>query len=142
MRIANLGRNLRAVDEGSALRTKPFAKDDLARSATVGVRSVEPANADATRMIEQLKRLLLAVAGAAQARRGADPPEIAAAEDNPVDVALAQHDAPSPSFAKRRSRQAPLSSPAEGGGANQRTRGPPNGSGGGGRRSRRGSCAW
>ena len=39
-------------------------------------------------MIEQLQRLFFAVAGAAQAGRRADAAEIAAAEHDPVEVAL------------------------------------------------------
>src|SRR4051794_17409945 len=94
VRIADLGRDLRAVDEGSALRPKPFAKHDLARSAAVGVCSVEPAEADAAGMIEQLQRLAFTVAGPAQVGLGADPAEIAAAEDDAVEVVLAQHPRP------------------------------------------------
>src|SRR5205085_11878930 len=83
VRVADLGRDLRVLDECGALRAEPFAEDDLACSAAVGVRRVEPAKTDPARMIEQLKRLLLAVAGATQVRRGADPAEIATAEGNP-----------------------------------------------------------
>jgi hypothetical protein len=55
-------------------------------------------------MIEQLQRLAFAVAGAAQVGRRADPTEIAAAEDDAVEVARVQDKAPSPSSAKRQSR--------------------------------------
>jgi hypothetical protein len=41
-------------------------------------------------MIEQLQCLLFAVAGAAQARRRANPAEIATTKHDPVDVALRQ----------------------------------------------------
>jgi hypothetical protein len=47
--------------------------------------------ADATRVIEELERLLFAVARATQARRRADPAKISAAEPNPIEIALAQH---------------------------------------------------
>ena len=80
MRIADLGRNLRVLDERSALRPKPLAEHDLARSAAVGVRGVEAPKPHPPGMIEQLQRLVFAVAGAAQVRRRADPAEIAAAE--------------------------------------------------------------
>src|SRR5207302_5297405 len=99
VRIADLGRNLRVVHEGSALRPEPLAEHDLARSAAVGVCSVEPAQADAAGMIEQLQRLGFAVAGAAQVGRRADSAEVAAAEDDAGDVARVQHRGPSTSYA-------------------------------------------
>src|SRR4051794_10811616 len=101
MRIADLGRNLHPLDKGRALGPKPLAEDDLARSATVSVCGVEPADAEAARMIEQLKRLLFTVAGAAQVRRRADPSEIAATEDDAVEVARAKHRRPSTNYAGR-----------------------------------------
>ncbi len=90
MRIADLGRDLRACwTNAGALRAEPFAEDDFACAAAVGVGGVEAAEADPPRMVEQLQRLVFAVAGAAQARRRADPAEIAAAEPNALDLALA-----------------------------------------------------
>ena len=86
MRVADLRRDLRGFDEGRALRAKPFAKDDFARSAAIGVGGVEASKADATGVVEQLKRLVFAVAGAAQMRGGTDSTEIAAAEPDSVDV--------------------------------------------------------
>src|SRR6185503_8043028 len=97
--VSHLGRYLRSVAEGSALRAQPFAEDRLARSAAVRVGGVEPAKPDVARMIEQLQRPLLAVTSAAQAGRRADPAEIAAAEPDPGDVALAQHPATFRTFA-------------------------------------------
>src|SRR5206468_6649670 len=91
MRIANLGCDLRVVPERSSLRGKPFAEDDLARPAAIGVGGVEPPQADQPRMIEQLERLLLTVAGTAQFRRRADSAEVAAAENDPLGVPSAQH---------------------------------------------------
>src|SRR5581483_7787270 len=41
-----------------------------------------------------LKRLLFAVAGASQPGRGADSPEIAAAEPGPLDIAFRQQSSP------------------------------------------------
>lgn len=70
---------------------KPFAEDDLARSATVGVSRVEPPDSNSTGMIEQLQCLVLAVAGATQARRRADPAEIAASKEDPLDVTRTQN---------------------------------------------------
>jgi hypothetical protein len=95
MRIADLGCDLRAADEAIALSAEPFAEDDLARSAAVGVRGVEAAKADAAGMVEQLKRLRFAVAGVAQVRRRADPAEISAAEDDAGEVGWVQDMRPS-----------------------------------------------
>ena len=86
MRVADLRRDLRALNEMGALNPKPIAKDGLAGPAAVGVRGVEAANADATGVVEQLKRLALAVADAAQMRGGTDSTETAAAEPDSVDV--------------------------------------------------------
>src|SRR3954468_11821279 len=91
MRIADLGRNLRLPAEDGALNAKPLAEEGLARPAAIGVGGVEPPQPDAPGMIEQLQRLRVAIARAAQLRRRADPAEIAAAEEDPVDVALVQH---------------------------------------------------
>src|SRR5205823_8357809 len=89
--IADLGRNLSRLDEERALRPEPLAKNELACAAAVGVCGVEPAKADPPRMVEQLQGLFFTIAGTAQAGRRADSAEIAAAEPDPVDVALCQH---------------------------------------------------
>ena len=60
-------------------------------------------------MIEQLQRLLLAVAGAAQVGRRADPAEIAAAEPDPVEVACGQQFGALPSSFPRKRNPASLS---------------------------------
>src|SRR5205823_3313007 len=86
VRIADLGRDLGAVEEAGALRPQPLAEDDFARSAAVGVCGIEPAKPQRAGVIEQLQRLLLAVAGAAQVRRRADSAEIATAEDDAVEL--------------------------------------------------------
>src|SRR6185369_2667683 len=90
-RIADLARNLRAVDECSALGAEPFAEERLAGAAAIGVRGVEAAQPDVAGMVEELERGLFAVAGVAQVGRGAEAAEIAAAEPDPADVALTQH---------------------------------------------------
>src|SRR4051812_40274723 len=89
--IADLGRNPCLADERSALERKPLAEDGFARSAAVGVCGVEPVEPQPTGAIEQLQRLVFAVARAAQAGRRADAAEIAAAEPDSVDIALTQH---------------------------------------------------
>src|SRR6185503_4399592 len=86
VRIADLGRDLGALDEAGVLLAKPFAEDDLARSAAIGVGGVEAGEPDVAGMVEQPKRLFPAVAGAAQLGRRADAAEIAAAEDDPVEL--------------------------------------------------------
>src|SRR5206468_11244935 len=91
VRIADLGRDLNAVTERRPLRAKPLAKNRLACPAAVGVCGVEPPQTDPARMMEQLQRLFFAVAGAAQFGRRANAAEVAAAECDPLDVALAQH---------------------------------------------------
>src|SRR3982751_132477 len=93
MRIADLGRDLRVLEEARALQSEPFAKDDLACSAAVGVCGIEPSKAQPAGMIEQLQGPFFTVAGAAQVRRRSNSAEIATAEHNPVDVARAQHPA-------------------------------------------------
>ncbi len=90
MRVADLGRNLGVPKEGRALRAKPLAEHFFARAATVGVRGVEAPKPQAPRMIEQYQGLRFAVAGVAQAGRGANAAEIAAAEHDPVEVPLCQ----------------------------------------------------
>ena len=92
MRIADLGRDSCA----SGRKAAPWERSHLPRMISlappaVGVGGVEPPKADTPGMVEQLQRLFLAVAGAAQFRRRADPAEIAAAEPNPIDIALSQH---------------------------------------------------
>ena len=42
-------------------------------------------------MVEEFERLVFAIAGVAQARRGTHPAKIAAAEDNSVEVLLGHH---------------------------------------------------
>ena len=91
MRIAYLRRDLRAPNEGRVMRLEPFAEDAFTRTATVSVRGVEPPESDAARMVEKLQRLLFAVSAAAQVRRRTDAAEIAAAEDNPVEITLGEH---------------------------------------------------
>jgi hypothetical protein len=90
MRIADLGRDLNVPKEGRALGAKPFAEHFLACSAAIGVGGVEAPKPQTPRMIEQVQGLLFAVAGGAQAWRRADAAEIAAAEHDPVEVALRQ----------------------------------------------------
>src|SRR5437660_1585851 len=51
MRIADLGRDVGALNEGSALRAQPFAEHDLARSAAIGVCGIEPPETDAPGVI-------------------------------------------------------------------------------------------
>ncbi|OLE01771.1 MAG: hypothetical protein AUG91_00315 [Actinobacteria bacterium 13_1_20CM_4_69_9] len=55
----------------------------LASSAAVRVGGVERADAERPRGVHQLQRLLLALALAEERRRGADTPEVAAAENEP-----------------------------------------------------------
>src|SRR6185369_10228566 len=83
--------NLRALAEGRALAPQPLAEHEFARAAAVSIGGVEPPQPDPPRVIEQLQRLRFTVAGAAQARRRANPAEIAAAEHNPGDVTIGQH---------------------------------------------------
>ena len=91
MRIADLGRDLRIPNERGVLFAKPFAEHDLAHSAAIGVRGVEPPKPDSACMIEQLKPLFLAVARASQARRRTDATDIAAAENDSFEVGVREH---------------------------------------------------
>jgi hypothetical protein len=91
VRIADLGRDLHITHERGFLRAQPLAEHGLARAAAVSVCSVEAAEPDAPRVIEQFERGSFAVAGVAQGGRRSHAAEIAAAEDDPVKFELSGH---------------------------------------------------
>jgi hypothetical protein len=91
MRIADLGRNLRLLNEVAPLGAKPFAQNAFARSAAICVCCVKPSKPNPPRMIEQLQGLFFAVARAAQFGRRANSTEVATAKDDAGDVGVRQN---------------------------------------------------
>jgi hypothetical protein len=84
--IPHLGRDLCALAEPGVQRAEPLAENDLARSATVGICSVEPPKPDTLSIVEQLQRDVLAVPGTAMFWRRPHSTEVPAAEPDVVDV--------------------------------------------------------
>src|SRR5439155_24634776 len=76
-RVEDLGRQHRLV----AGRGPPAADPRFAAPASVGVGGVEARDAPLPRGIHQPERLVLALPPPEELRRGADPAEVAAAED-------------------------------------------------------------
>ena len=84
-RVEGLRGHDHAVANRRSARREPLADDRLAPAAAVGVGRVERRDPELPGLVEEPKRVLARRALPEEARRGADPAEVAAAEDHARD---------------------------------------------------------